>query len=58
MLDSRDALISATCFALDHVIENARKELEPLYVGKELGKSYTLQTLLNIRTQLSQINKK
>jgi len=31
MLESREALISATGFALDHVIEQARFELGALY---------------------------
>ena len=31
MLESREALISATGFALDHVIEQARLELGALY---------------------------
>ena len=31
MLESREALISATGFALDHVIEQARFELGQLY---------------------------
>jgi len=31
MLESREALISATGFALDHVIEQARYELGALY---------------------------
>jgi hypothetical protein len=31
MLESREALISATQFALDHVIEQARFELGSLY---------------------------
>lgn len=77
MLESREALISATGFALDHVIEQARFELEahlgvvPHPGGKQennssafdasqqaaiLAQSYTLQTLLNIRSQLAQIN--
>lgn len=31
MLESREALISATGFALDHVIEQAKHELSALY---------------------------
>jgi hypothetical protein len=31
MLESREALISATGFALDHVIEQAKMELGALY---------------------------
>ena len=65
MLESREALISATGFALDHVIEQARFELGQLYSGGQqpaeggvdlVQQSYTLQTLLNIRSQLAQIN--
>ncbi|CDW84682.1 UNKNOWN [Stylonychia lemnae] len=48
-LSNRDALIQATKFALDHVIENAKQEV----VDSE--SSMTLQTLFNIRNQLQQI---
>lgn len=36
MLESREALISATGFALDHVIEQAKFELGALYGGQNI----------------------
>ena len=41
MLESREALISATGFALDHVIEQARFELGALYGGQNIHHQIT-----------------
>lgn len=65
MFESREALVSATGLALDHVIEQAKFELgalhgvqanEPNRLEEVVQKSYTLQTLINIRAQLARIN--
>ncbi len=42
MLESREALISATGFALDHVIEQAKHELAALYNSSAVGSAATV----------------
>jgi len=49
MLESREALISATGFALDHVIEQAKHELGALYAPQQLQQ--TTSTVIGVSAE-------